>query len=148
MSWHDLDQADPELASFGFARLRGSVAYLATVRQNGAPRVHPVTPILGEGRLFVFMEPTSPKGHDLRRDPRYALHSAVHDGEGSNGEFSLSGIALFVTDPHLRALAVTASTYAPRDRHILFELSVDSAASTIYSGDNAPARRRWERKKR
>ncbi|MGH2405330.1 MAG: pyridoxamine 5'-phosphate oxidase family protein, partial [bacterium] len=52
------------------------MAYLATLRGDGAPRVHPVTPIVGEGRLFLFMEPTSPKGHDLRRDGRYALHSS------------------------------------------------------------------------
>jgi hypothetical protein len=38
-----------------------------------------VTPILGENRLFIFMEPTSPKGHDLRRDGRYTLHCSVAD---------------------------------------------------------------------
>jgi len=75
--------------------------------------VHPVTPILGAGRLFVFMEPTSPKGHDLRRDGRYALHSAVRDTEGSNGEFIVTGKARLVSDPQTRAVAAAASTYAP-----------------------------------
>ena len=45
------------------------------------PRVHPVTPIVGSGKLFVFMEPTSPKGKDLMRDGRYALHCGI---EGNN----------------------------------------------------------------
>ncbi len=58
---------------FGAERLNGKVAYLATVRKDGSPRVHPMTPIIGQGHLFVFMEPTSPKGHDLQRDGRYAI---------------------------------------------------------------------------
>ena len=66
MSWKLLEDQHPELAAFGSARLNGRVAYLATVRKDGSPRVHPMTPIIGEGHLFVFMEPTSPKGHDLR----------------------------------------------------------------------------------
>ena len=37
-------------------------ADLATVRQDGVPRVHPVTPIIGAGGLYLFMEPTSPRG--------------------------------------------------------------------------------------
>ena len=72
MSWGDLQARNPELAAFGAERFSSGVAYLATVRKDNSPRVHPVTPIIGEGRLFVFMEPTSPKGHDLRRDGRYA----------------------------------------------------------------------------
>ncbi|MCA1555037.1 MAG: pyridoxamine 5'-phosphate oxidase family protein, partial [Chloroflexi bacterium] len=74
--WANFAAAAPELAAFGAQRLHGSVAYLATIRPDGAPRVHPVTPIIGEGHLFVFMEPTSPKGKDLQRDNRYALHCA------------------------------------------------------------------------
>jgi hypothetical protein len=75
MSWSMLEEKNPELAAFGSARLHGQVAYLATVRKDGSPRVHPLPPIIGQGHLFVFMEPTSPKGHDLRRDGRYALQS-------------------------------------------------------------------------
>jgi hypothetical protein len=70
MSWSDLVKENHELAEFGRKRFTSEVAFLATVRKNGSPRVHPVTPIIGEERLFIFMEPTSPKGHDLRRDGR------------------------------------------------------------------------------
>jgi hypothetical protein len=48
-------------------------AYLATVRSDGRPRFHPVTPIIADNALFVFMEPTSPKGRDLRERGWYAL---------------------------------------------------------------------------
>src|SRR5262245_12386902 len=99
MSWQALETAQPALAAFGAERLLGSgVAYLATVRADGSPRVHPVTPIIGQGRLFLFMEPTSPKGKDLRRDPRYAMHCSVSDSSGGSGEFYVSGQARFVED--------------------------------------------------
>jgi hypothetical protein len=57
--------AEPELAAFVAERLRAAPSYLASVRANGAPRVHPVTPIFTGDGLYLFMEPTSPKGTDL-----------------------------------------------------------------------------------
>lgn len=144
MSWKDLENAAPDLAAFGLERLEIGVAYLATLRQDGAPRVHPVTPIVGQGHLFLFMEPTSPKGHDLRRDGRYALHSAVSDQNGSSGEFYITGSAEFVDDPARRSLASQLASYTPEDRYILFELSIDSAASTLYK-DGEPVRQHWRR---
>ncbi|HUG83202.1 MAG TPA: hypothetical protein VMM13_01490, partial [Euzebya sp.] len=84
--WSDFAAAAPELARFGEERLGAPPAYLATVRSTGAPRVHPVTPIVGAGGLYVFMEPTSPKGTDLRERRWYALHNGVPDTEGSGGE--------------------------------------------------------------
>jgi hypothetical protein len=59
--WNELVDDEPELAKSAAARLAGGVAYLATTAHDGAPRVHPVTPIVGSGSLFVFMEPMSPK---------------------------------------------------------------------------------------
>lgn len=145
MSWRDLESEDPELAAFGKERLNGVVAYLATVRAGGAPRVHPVTPIIGSGRLFVFMEPTSPKGKDLDRDPRFALHCSVADNNGGAGEFIVSGRAERLTDSASREAAVRASSYSPADRYILFELLVDRAQSTTYE-IGEPARQEWRKR--
>jgi hypothetical protein len=52
-----------------------AVAYLATVRRDGAPRLHPFCPIIADGRLFAAIPDSSPKGHDLRRDPRCVIHA-------------------------------------------------------------------------
>jgi general stress protein 26 len=145
MSWQELANDNPDLARFGAERLLESeVAYLATVRQDGSPRVHPVTPIIGGGKLFVFMEPTSPKGHDLRRNGRYAMHCQVADSEGGKGEFFLSGEAKWVEDAATRETAVRAASYDVADRYILFELDVDQALGTTYSSDG-PVRQRWQR---
>lgn len=144
MSWKALEEQNLELAAFGASRLHGQVAYLATVRKDGSPRVHPMTPIIGQGHLFVFMEPTSPKGHDLRRDGRYAIHCAVSDTSGASGEFNISGQAQLIDDPELRALAVRLASYSPAERYILFEFSLESAASTVYEDDRI-VRQRWQR---
>lgn len=144
MTWQGLQDTAPELAAFGRQRFdETGVAYLATVREDGSPRVHPVTPIVGQGHLFLFMEPTSPKGHDLRRDGRYALHSAVGGPDGSGGEFLVMGRATFVEDQAIRALASQLASYSPADRYILFELSVERAFSTVYEAGQ-PVRRRWK----
>jgi len=141
-TWADFADEEPDLAMFGVERFQQGVAFLATVRADGAPRVHPVTPIVGEGRLFLFMEPTSPKGHDLRRDGRYMLHSLVTDQEGSGGEFLVHGRAAPVDDAAGRATAARAASYQPDDRYILCDLGVDGAASTVYD-QGQPVRRRW-----
>jgi hypothetical protein len=88
------------------------------------------------------MEPTSPKGHDLRRDDRYAMHCAVESSSGGSGEFVISGRARLVEDPALRQVATQASSYPPAERYILFELSLEQASSTIYDG-GSPVRKRW-----
>lgn len=146
MRWDEFAAAAPEVAAFGLARLETKVAYLATVRRDGSPRVHPVSPFVAGGRLFVYMEPTSPKGHDLRRDPRYSLHCSVADIEGGAGEFLVSGRARAHDDPRMREVAFAGAReagFTPKDRYVLFELTVESCLATTY-GEGEPQRMRWK----
>lgn len=143
VSWRDFEAAEPKLAETGRARLHGRVSYLATARRSdGAPRVHPVTPIISDERLFLFMEPTSPKGHDLEADPRYALHGGVEDDQGGRGEFFVSGTARRLHEPADREAAVRAASYAPSERYILFELLIARADSRRYT-DTGPEQATW-----
>jgi tRNA-Thr(GGU) m(6)t(6)A37 methyltransferase TsaA len=143
VSWGEFSSSAPELAAFGAGKLLTPPAYLATTRQDGTPRVHPVTPIIGDGRLFVFMEPTSPKQRDLRERRWYALHNGVPDTAGSGGEFSLSGAAVAVDAPESRARAVAAASYEPADRYVLFELLVSDARANAYGDVTVPTPPRW-----
>jgi hypothetical protein len=52
-----------------------AISYLGTVRRDGGPRVHPFCPILADRRLFAAIPRSSPKGWDLRRDPRCVIHA-------------------------------------------------------------------------
>ena len=133
------------MSTFGERRFANGVAYLATVRKDGSPRVHPVSPFIGKDHLFVYMEPTSPKGFDLKRDDRYALHSAVEDSEGGEGECYISGRASFTDDPGMRAIAFEAAKargFAPKERYILFELSIETVMATTYEAGQV-VRKKW-----
>ena len=141
-SWAEFEKQDPELARFGRDRFQSGVAYLGTLRSDGGPRVHPVTPIIGE-QLFLFMEPTSPKGKDLQRDARYTLHCSVEDSDGGGGEFYVRGRARLVDDPEIREQAVRASSYAPQERYILFVFSIEFAFMNRYVDGKANIRR-WQ----
>jgi hypothetical protein len=143
VSWQQLRDHHPELAEFGERRLLSRVAYLATVDADGSPRVHPVTPIVMPSRLMLFMEPTSPKGHDLRRGSRYALHCSVEDDQGGGGEFRVRGTAREVTDEQLRGQAADHASYEPSQAYVLFELLVDDAFSTRYDANGTPVRQTW-----
>ncbi len=141
-SWQTFAQQAPELAKFGKDRFDQGVAYLGTLRADGSPRVHPVTPIISE-ELFLFMEPTSPKGKDLERDPRYTLHCSVADSNGGQGEFYVRGQAARIEDAAIRAQAAQASSYAPKDRYILFQLTIEFAFKNSYEDGN-PHPQRWQ----
>lgn len=143
--WHSFARAAPALAAFGLSCLERppTVSYLGTIAADGLPRVHPVTPIVGDGRLFLFMEPTSPKVRDLRERRVFALHNGVPDGDGTGGEFFVRGLAEPVEDPALRSVAAAAASYEAADRYVLFELTVAEARCNGYGDVTLPDPRRW-----
>ncbi|MGA7228579.1 MAG: pyridoxamine 5'-phosphate oxidase, partial [Acidimicrobiia bacterium] len=118
-------------------------AYLATIRRSGSPRVHPVTPIFTDAGLFLFMEPTSPKGRDLRERESFALHNGVPDNAGSGGEFFLAGRGLIVEDVDIWSEVADSAGYEPADRYILFELHLSEARCNGYGDVQLPATRSW-----
>ena len=142
-TWGDFAAAEPELAAFVAGRLSAAPSYLATIRANGALRVHPVTPIFTADGLYLFMEPTSPKGTDLRERGHFALHNGVPDNAGTGGEASVAGNGHPVDDPAVRATVVAASTYSPADQYVLFELRPAEVRANGYGDVELPERRRW-----
>jgi hypothetical protein len=97
-SWSEFAAAQPRLA----AAIRELVhqygpglGYLATVRVDGGPRVHPVSPVITDDGLYCFVI-DSPKRRDLDRDGRYALHA--FPPEDSDEEAYVAGTARPVTD--------------------------------------------------
>ena len=143
MTWGSFAATEPELAAFVAARLQAAPSYLATVRANGTPRVHPVTPIITADGLYVFMEPTSPKGADLREREWFALHNGVPDNAGTGGEALVSGTGHPVDDPEVRANVGAASSYDPADSYVLFELRPTEVRGNGYGDVTLPERRRW-----
>lgn len=100
------------------------LGYLATVRADGGPRVHPVSPVFAEEGLFCFVI-DSPKRRDLERDGRYALHS--FPPEDSDDEAYLAGRARQVTDPAIVDRLAHDLRAAPLVDWKLFEFHIDVA---------------------
>jgi hypothetical protein len=152
-SWGEFTELQPELARQGAELLyhfNVGLAFLATVRPDGGPRLHPMCPILTNESMCAFIIP-SPKLHDLRRDGRYALHSfPMEDNEDA---FYVSGRTEVITDSQRRA--ELAAQFAlerallgvppPPAEHQLFELKIERAmlTRTTGHGDVAPVHTLW-----
>jgi hypothetical protein len=99
-AWRDVEQAEPEFAQrvqalFDAHRHKT----IATLRADGAPRISGIEAGFEEGELIFGSMANARKGADLRRDPRFALHSATVDPvEGSEaqwpGEAKIAGRAI------------------------------------------------------
>jgi hypothetical protein len=99
-AWRDVEQAQPDLAQ----RVRALFdahrhKTIATLRANGSPRISGIEAAFEDGELVFGSMSNARKGADLRRDPRFALHSATVDPiEGSEaqwpGEAKIAGRAL------------------------------------------------------
>jgi hypothetical protein len=146
MSWKAFEGDSPELASLGFEKMNRKITYLATIKKDGSPRLHPVTPFIGNGRLFIFTEPSSPKIRDLQLDGRYALHCSV-GSEGPLIEFLVSGKAEVISDPVVRAQAESiADSPVVIDSYFLFEFQVKHVLVVEYDEVRKPVVRRWRGK--
>ena len=100
--WSDLAAERPDLAEAGrglFYQFGVGLAFLGTLRADGAPRVNPMCPILDGDGLYAFLIP-GPKRADLERDPRYAMHAFPTDAD--EDAFSIAGSAWLVDDADVR----------------------------------------------
>ena len=98
VSWGKLREVRPDLEEAGRARLYQfgvGLAFLATVRPDGAPRLHPMCPVIDGDELYGLLIP-SPKRDDLHRDGRYAMHSFPADD--NEDALYLTGTASHVGD--------------------------------------------------
>ena len=99
-SWRDVEAAVPEFAQ----RVRALFEAhrhktIATLRADGSPRISGIETVFEEGELVFGSMPNARKGADLRRDPRFALHSATVDPvDGAEaawpGEAKIAGRAI------------------------------------------------------
>ena len=133
--WCEFAAEAPAMADAGRTLLyqfRVGLGYLATVRRDGAPRLHPVCPVLANDGLYVFIGNHSPKRGDLLRDERYALHSFPNPQV--DDEFTVSGRATRIDKPAVRQIVYDTyvATGAFTSNDTLFELLLDRALHAKY----------------
>lgn len=147
LTWGDFRQARPDLADAGRGLLYQfgvGLAFLATVRPDGGPRIHPICPVIVGDGLYGLLVP-SPKRRDLINDGRYAMHAFPADD--NEDAFFLTGRA----EPRPEAAiwgSVTATFVAERgwtepplglESQQLFEFVVGSCLLTRTTGHGDPA---------
>jgi hypothetical protein len=140
-TWSEFEAANPEMAAAGRQLLYQfgiGLGYLATVRTDGGPRVHPICPILTEGHLWGLIV-ASPKQRDLLRDGRYALHT--FPSPDRDDEFYLTGRALRRDDAQLAErvrTAFVASGGTSTGDEMLFEFDIGRALLSTYKKRGEP----------
>jgi hypothetical protein len=144
LSWSEFASASPSIAAEVralFEQYGTGFGYLATVRRDGGPRVHPVSPVIADGGLFCFVL-ASPKRRDLELDGRYALHA--YPAESTDDEAYLAGRARPVNDPVRRERVARLHRAAPDVDWRLFEFAIDVAVVTRRADfQAAPDHRIW-----
>jgi len=146
VTWKQFTELRPDLAAAGGAMIKpGTVGlgFLATVRPDGGPRVNPICPMLTDDGLYGFLV-VGPKLHDLRRDPRYSLHTETVAPPNYDDAFSLKGTVGFVDDRSAEGAALrtalTDQLLAERsmdepwegfDQQVLVQFDVDRCLLTL-----------------
>jgi hypothetical protein len=152
-TWNEFAALRPDLAEPGRALLYQvgvGLAYLATTRPDGGPRVHPMCPVITPRGAFAFIVP-SPKQRDLVRDGRYGLHS--FPCEDNEDAFYCDGRVRLVGDEALRRelgevfVAERAQLGVPMpaadDALVEFLLEGCLLTRTTGHGDPRPAHQVW-----
>lgn len=149
VTWKQFAAVEPALAEVGRSLLfqfNVGLAFLATVRRDGAPRLHPVCPVLSDDRLCVLVTAASPKCGDLLRDGRYALQTFPQPKPGSD-ELYVAGRAALVEDAAARAQILRDAKHFADASEIAFELVFDRVMHTrwehVLTPQMRPVRRTW-----
>ena len=144
-TWDEFAAADPEMAAIGTAMLDAQkLAYLATVRADGSPRLHPVSPFIINGHLIVATPAESPKARDQIRDPRVVIH--LLPGK-DDAEFRIRCRAKLIPPGAHRERVVAEGPHYARDEDHLFEYEIEEAAAAYWVNvgqpGTYPVRKSW-----
>ncbi|PWI42547.1 pyridoxamine 5'-phosphate oxidase family protein [Streptomyces sp. ICBB 8177] len=130
-TWKTFEQEAPDLAAEVRARFEAHETHvLATIREDGSPRVSgSEVDFTGGGLTFGSML-NAMKARDLRRDGRCAIHAHP----SSDGDAKVAGVAVEVLDPAEKRATATGKE-PPGDFHA-FRLTLTEAVLTTVDEEN------------
>jgi Pyridoxamine 5'-phosphate oxidase len=127
-TWTEFEAEAPELAAKVRELLDAHThKTLATVRGNGAPRISGTESAFRDGDLWIGSMWDAVKARDLRRDPRFALHTGSADPPEWQGDAKLAGVVEEVTDPE-RVSEINGDNAPPGPSH-LFRLDLEEVST-------------------
>ena len=93
-SWSEFETDAPDLARRVRERLEAHKHLtIATLRRDGSPRISGTEVDFRDGELWIGSMWDALKARDLRRDPRFALHSGSDEPDDWAGDAKLAGVA-------------------------------------------------------
>ena len=93
-SWSDFEAEAPELAAAAREFLEARThKTIATLRRDGSPRISGTEATVRDGDLWWGSMANAVKALDLRRDPRFALHSGSAEPADWRGDAKVAGRA-------------------------------------------------------
>jgi hypothetical protein len=117
-SWREVEAEVPEFAALARAFFDAHThKTLATLRRDGSPRISGSEVDFAEGELWLGSMWRSLKALDLRRDPRFALHSGSAAPPNWTGDAKVAGRVEEVTDPEL-ITAINGEGAPPGPSHL------------------------------
>ena len=136
-NWATFRTAAPELASAVEGRFRAHLHHvLATLRREGSPRVSGTEVTFVGDDMWLGGMPGSRKMLDLRRDPRFALHSATVETDLVEGDARLTGRAVEIEDRGEVVAVLSAAGHGEgHDDALLFRLEVTEVSLVRVRGD-------------
>jgi hypothetical protein len=140
VTWTEFATQQPALADAGRRQLYQwgiGLAFLATIRPDGGPRVHPVCPVISAAGLHLLIK-AGPKQRDLRREARFALHSDTCPPPRHDDGFAIIGRVGEVTDAEVIRV-VRRQVLAERDGKVwpgfeeeaVFEVGLERCLLTL-----------------
>ena len=139
-TWEEVNASAPEFAEtvraiFDAHRHKT----LATLRKDGSPRISGIEADFRDGHLWLGMMWGSRKALDLRRDPRFVLHSGTGDVDSATwqGDAKIAGRAEEITDlARIQTMNAASSDGEPAGPSHLFRADLTSRGrSGIRKGD-------------
>jgi hypothetical protein len=128
-SWSEVEAEAPELASRAKRIFDAHIhKTIATVRRDGSPRISGIELEFRDGEVWIGSMWKAVKALDLRRDPRFALHSASGDPPEWQADAKIAGGAEEVTEPE-RVSEINEPKASPTPSH-LFRLDVTELVVT------------------
>ncbi len=117
-SWGDLESQEPELTALARGFLDAFThKTLATLRRDGSPRISGSEVQIRDGEMWLGSMWRAMKALDLRRDPRFALHSGSADPPGWRGDAKAAGRVEEITDP-ARVAEINGEAAGPGPSHL------------------------------
>ncbi|MER5353062.1 pyridoxamine 5'-phosphate oxidase family protein [Kitasatospora sp. NPDC002551] len=135
-TWQDFEHEAPDLAPAVRARFEANKHHvLATLRSDGSPRVSGIEVDFVGADLMLGSMLGAVKALDLRRDPRFALHSNPSDETLADGDSKLSGRAVELTDETDIAAYEAELSEPPPGPYHAFRLELEQVVHTTVEGD-------------